>query len=986
MSSDWTVCKNKSATSVATSSRAARSAARLARDHQELQHSCLSGIAAAPVGDDMFTWVATISPTGPNRTPFHLVLRFGELYPQLPPEVRLCTPIPHRAYQGPGLPLCASLLEAQTHGAPFSGWSSAFSVSSLLLQLQSFLFDPELLEDGLNGVVDFKAACKLAKNHACSECEFGPVPEFLSKEQLIANHQRRIVRKPAIRKVYTKAIAASPAASASVQVVAKQAQEQAKEDLMTPSPAGAVTKVALKRPEAAEWVTVKGRNRLKTITNTPPQINQSALSTNLFDKLSASNQLLVAAVKSESAVFGTAPNPLTKSAKKNARRRQRALEQKAQKAGAAAECDTVDVCVAHELQSLQTQLMKAPKQAEQPQQLVAVSACGLLDLPERVLVEMIVLPQLTAGEVGMLAQTCKQMQAVCECGEIWKDLFHKHCPDSELTAAGLDDWKHAYCCQVTSVMNDLRCFHSKASFDEAILGFGVTSTTNPRTGRTDYIDSTFDVLSYDAYKHDKVRHSVWKESFDGFLPLFIDADHFNRSLPVFERAMVNLCPQLAYRGQFCRNMVLEVIPAMMVTQMVLIADKGKHCSEKALEGYCQLHRLLLAAVECYRLQSVVEQRLSSFLSSEKCRTKDGCPAMGQMYALLSVSEKYTWQHMHSVLMQESFDRAILWVCKTNPALARMNQPDFEMTDDELLEAWLAADRVRLRISMYSVLFVQKIARPDGAPLAMVESSYDELYGRPSKAQRRVLQEGCQKILEANSWPQYFQCCWLTVPSKQYVLSLLRQALKNSARKKYHKPGMDFSRVQKSGVSKILLKGETYSCGAKNLRHVELQEAWGWSDSVGTIYLDASCLLFSHSGEFLEVIDYSRTHSRTSKGAVRHSGDVMDDDKCEGKHTISLDLHKLQSNVGAAYFTFTGFTTTLGDIKEPSMTFSDSANGVDLCTYNLDQNCKGSSKTAIIMCKLHRDGPAAEWKVTAIGHTGMGRATDYDPIIRNIANL
>lgn len=51
---------------------------------------------------------------------------------------------------------------------------------------------------------------------------------------------------------------------------------------------------------------------------------------------------------------------------------------------------------------------------------------------------------------------------------------------------------------------------------------------------------------------------------------------------------------------------------MMITQVVLIADKGRHHSEKALEGYCMLHRLLLAAVDQYGLQDQVENTLSDF--------------------------------------------------------------------------------------------------------------------------------------------------------------------------------------------------------------------------------------------------------------------------------------------------------------------------------------------------------------------------------------
>lgn len=996
MADEWTVStKKKHSSNAATrEAREARAVARLSRDLIELQQSSFPGIAAAPVGEDLFRWTASLCPVEGPRTPFHLVLTFDTLYPSAAPRVQLCTPIPHRAYLGAHTPLCCDLLDPQiSHGSQFSGWSSAFGVASLLLQLQSFLFDPELIEPGLNGVADMAAAVELARAHAITECKHGSVLEFPTPEQLCLNSTRRVVKKPAIRKVLfqrqpttqpappTQALAMNaqaPAVNANTsgelahtaQVFvppSKKAREQ-----QTPKPAA---------PEPQPWITVKTKTKHRKAMPTQAPNPPIVASQNIFDKLPP--KPTAAACE-----HPLSQPPLTKAHKKNQRRRLRTHALKQQLAAAPAEVSTPEP--APKSQDTQTAKRHKPETTNQVLEseckVGAVERCGLLDVPARVFVEHIVLPELTASQVGCLAQSCTRLRAMSECGELWKDLFQHHCPTSELTAAGLEDWKHAYCCQVTSVMSDLKCFHSKAGFDEAILGVPVVSTTNPRTHRMDYIDSTMDVLSYDAFHIDKVRSTVWKEQFDHFLPMYICQEHFERALPVLEKSLASLCPHLAYRGRFNREMVLEVLPTMMVTQMVLIADKGKHCSERVLEGYCMLHRLLLACVECYGLQRQVEDRIRKFMSCESSRTKQACPALGHMYALLSVSDTYTWRQVHHVLMQESFDRAALWVCKTNNQLAHINDPKLcTLSDDEILQAWLEADTVRLRISMYSVLFLQCIARPKDAPLAAVELSYDELYGRPSATQRKLLQQGCDKVLGVASWPEFFQCSWLTVPTKEYVLSMLKSALKNSGRKKYHTPGMDFSRVQASGVSKILLKGESYSCGSSNLRRVELQEAWGWSGAGGTIYLDASCLLFSDSGEFLEVIDYANRHSRSSKDAVRHSGDVIDDLRREGKHTISLDLHKLQSKVATAYFTFTGFTTDLSEISQPSMSFHDADNAVELCRYDLEKSCKDNHQTAITMCKLHRDSPGGEWSVTAIGHVGAGRATDYDPIIRNIAN-
>ena len=183
----------------------------------------------------------------------------------------------------------------------------------------------------------------------------------------------------------------------------------------------------------------------------------------------------------------------------------------------------------------------------------------LLSMADQVLVDNVVMA-LNAASIGRLAQCCRELRAVSECGEIWRDLFALHCPDSELTAAGLDDWKHAYLCDQSQVMQEVTCFHSKESFVESVLGIPIVSTRNSKTRRVDYIDSTMDILSYNSYLHDRVRHTVWKEKFDRFLPLYISAEHFKRALPLFEQAMVELCPHLARKQLFNPQMVLQVLP------------------------------------------------------------------------------------------------------------------------------------------------------------------------------------------------------------------------------------------------------------------------------------------------------------------------------------------------------------------------------------------------------------------------------------------
>jgi len=81
---------------------------------------------------------------------------------------------------------------------------------------------------------------------------------------------------------------------------------------------------------------------------------------------------------------------------------------------------------------------------------------------------------------------------------------------------------------------------------------------------------------------------------------------------------------------------------MMNTQVVLLCDKGITASEVALMGYCQIHRLLLAVVEHFpQLRQLIRKRLFDFAQNPETRVKSSTPSLGELLAILSVSDTYS---------------------------------------------------------------------------------------------------------------------------------------------------------------------------------------------------------------------------------------------------------------------------------------------------------------------------------------------------------
>lgn len=100
---------------------------------------------AAPLEGNIFEWHANICLPSEVDTSsvLHLILTFDEHYPSTPPTVLCTVRFPHaNCYRKPDgtYTICLDMLEPPTKkGSPYSGWSSAMSVLSILLQLQSFL-------------------------------------------------------------------------------------------------------------------------------------------------------------------------------------------------------------------------------------------------------------------------------------------------------------------------------------------------------------------------------------------------------------------------------------------------------------------------------------------------------------------------------------------------------------------------------------------------------------------------------------------------------------------------------------------------------------------------------------------------------------------------------------------------------------------------------------------------------------------------------
>merc|ERR1719482_1700303 len=95
---------------------------------------------------------------------------------------------------------------------------------------------------------------------------------------------------------------------------------------------------------------------------------------------------------------------------------------------------------------------------------------------------------------------------------------------------------------------------------------------------------------------------------------------------------------------------------------------GVWTSTKALEGYMAFHHLFLAlAREFPAIAAEAAKRTGAFRAREVARAKHSTPNLGEFLCVLAVTD-VSWEEMAIPLLEEAFDRNVLWVLKAHPPL------------------------------------------------------------------------------------------------------------------------------------------------------------------------------------------------------------------------------------------------------------------------------------------------------------------------------
>jgi len=224
---------------------------------------------------------------------------------------------------------------------------------------------------------------------------------------------------------------------------------------------------------------------------------------------------------------------------------------------------------------------------------------------------------------------------------------------------------------------------------------------------------------------------------------------------------------------------------------------------------------------------------------------------------------------------------------------------------------------------------------------MFETSqyYDRFFGRPARSDMREFQQSVRKLMEchetgAPNWDQFFRLLGLRPLGDVKLTAQLRDAVRASVRKGYTKKGMDFSRIHASGVSKILLAGESYSV-SPTIKTLHVEDVWQYEANVGVKYVDFSMICVNYDNVFVRYVDWSTTEWHDSRGNViaLHSSDIYYEDQCKGKQLLTVHLNKIPMSVHRLIFTGTTWRDYFTNIVDVDIQLTDEA-GNQICCGNV----------------------------------------------------
>ena len=342
-------------------------------------------------------------------------------------------------------------------------------------------------------------------------------------------------------------------------------------------------------------------------------------------------------------------------------------------------------------------------------------------------------------------------------------------------------------------LQELQCFCLKESFMKQRLGVGVSASFH---GGPNSVGSEFDLLSFEAFQHHRVRRSVQGIPFQHWLPLPLSRRHWQSVKPLVKPSLEVLAnaaqlpsgPDSDIVYAFMTNIVVKLSTTFEKTwtRPTGIKSTLRHASEKAIESYFSLfHLLLCLAVAHPEIVEEANDRVKCFKIGET--SKEDCPNLGHLLTLTLISDQGLTPSLSLAIIREAVIRNV--VCMLDKKGANMPELCYlepSPVSEFRMQRTFEGSKTSYRILMFQALFA-KIARPTNTPVSTICDQIFDRHGAPPLGTAELLAKDIRQLQSINSFPEFFNIMNVEYdPSSTEFPSFLKESILLSVEKGYSK--------------------------------------------------------------------------------------------------------------------------------------------------------------------------------------------------------
>ena len=203
------------------------------------------------------------------------------------------------------------------------------------------------------------------------------------------------------------------------------------------------------------------------------------------------------------------------------------------------------------------------------------------------------------------------------------------------------------------------------------------------------------------------------------------------------------------RKPFKPQMILEILPKLIITHVADMIQEFRHISILAIRRLVNFIRLFRLLVELYpEVAELVEAKIEQFIKDPAKRHKDYTASLGDLLALVTVSQKYKFEDVLPAYLEEQMDRQVFWMLREIPELDHTDEKykDKEVVMEEARsEVCFKTGVAGFHITLFFFQLNKMVIEKGGKNLVKFCQFLDSHYGCLEEKDEDAFQKKCFEI-------------------------------------------------------------------------------------------------------------------------------------------------------------------------------------------------------------------------------------------------